>query len=149
MPATFGLRPKRLVQIRPRAKTFKNYNAEEGLAGNAFQRFRVYFKNDRGKCSLVGSGITAFFPQGPRQPVRSADRADGLSLFNNLVPVGEKSVLRTSISYTDSMTLSHEQNIFSIEFSSLSYAAPQRNRYRYMLEGWRRPGMKLAATSDS
>jgi PAS domain-containing protein len=43
--------------------------------------------------------------------------------------------LRTSASYTDSLTLGPRQNIFSIEFSALSYANPGRNRYMYRLEG--------------
>jgi signal transduction histidine kinase len=39
-----------------------------------------------------------------------------------------------SISYSDSLTLSHEQSIFSFEFAALSYVAPPRNQYRWMLE---------------
>jgi signal transduction histidine kinase len=39
-----------------------------------------------------------------------------------------------SISYSDSLTLSHEQSIFSFEFAALSYVAPSRNQYRWMLE---------------
>ena len=51
---------------------------------------------------------------------------------------------------TQSLTLSHEQNLFSFEFAALSYVDPQRNRYRYMLEAldhsWNRvdPKRRLA-----
>ena len=55
-------------------------------------------------------------------------------LFNKPVPIGGKSPLKKSITYTDSLTLSHEQSIFSFEFAALSYAAPSRNQYRWMLE---------------
>jgi signal transduction histidine kinase len=56
-------------------------------------------------------------------------------LFNNPVPVGGRSPLKRSTTYTDSLTLSHLQNIFSLEFSALSFARPTRTRYRYRLEG--------------
>jgi PAS domain S-box-containing protein len=52
------------------------------------------------------------------------------------VPVipGPGSTLAKSITSTPSLTLSHDQNLFSFEFAALSYVDPQRNRYRYMLE---------------
>ena len=39
-------------------------------------------------------------------------------LFNDLVPVGGKSPLKKSISYTGSVTLSNAQNIFALEFGA-------------------------------
>ncbi len=89
----------------------------------------------KGRCTLAANGVTAFYPEKVVDsrfvpPVVLTD----FLLFNNPVRAGEESVLRKSISYTDALTLSHQQNIFSIEFSSLSYANPRRNRYRYMLE---------------
>src|SRR5688572_17973034 len=35
----------------------------------------------------------------------------------------------------DAVNLSHEQNGFSLEFAALSYANPQKTRYRFKLEG--------------
>jgi signal transduction histidine kinase len=51
------------------------------------------------------------------------------------VPIGPHSPLRRSITYTNRITLSHSQNIFSIEFSALSYFNAETNRYRYRLDG--------------
>jgi signal transduction histidine kinase len=45
-----------------------------------------------------------------------------------------KDLLRQSISSVRSLTLAPRQNIFSLEFSALSYSDPARNRYRYRLE---------------
>src|SRR5262249_27109419 len=36
---------------------------------------------------------------------------------------------------TRHLTLSHEQNVFSLGFSAVSYRSPATNRYRYKLEG--------------
>ena len=45
------------------------------------------------------------------------------------------SPLHKPIWATDSLTLTHTQSIFTLEFAGLSYAAPEKNRYRYRLEG--------------
>jgi len=57
------------------------------------------------------------------------------SLQNLPVAPGSGSLLTKSITFTPSLTLSHEQNLFSFEFAVLSYVDPARNQYRYMLEG--------------
>jgi signal transduction histidine kinase len=43
--------------------------------------------------------------------------------------------LKRAIDYTDRLTLSHDQNSFSFEFSALSFRSPSTNRYRFKLEG--------------
>jgi signal transduction histidine kinase len=82
------------------------------------------------------SGTTAFYPSRvvnssfvPRT-VLTEFRLSGIP-----VPIGPESPLKRSITCNDFITLSHEQNMFSIEFSALSYFYPETNRYRYKLEG--------------
>ena len=58
-----------------------------------------------------------------------------LNLFNKPVARGPDSPLQKPIWATDSLTLTHAQSIFTLEFAGLSYAAPEKNRYRYRLEG--------------
>jgi signal transduction histidine kinase len=72
-------------------------------------------------------------------------------LSGNPVPIGSRSLLKQSITYTDIVTLSHRQNIFSIEFSALSYFNAKTNRYRYRLDGlddgWHEVGGDQRTTS--
>ena len=56
-------------------------------------------------------------------------------LSGEAVKVQSGSPLKRSISYTTALSLSHDENIFSLEFSALSYFNPSTNRYRYKLEG--------------
>jgi PAS domain S-box-containing protein len=67
-------------------------------------------------------------------------------LFGRPVMVGGGSPLSKSIGYTTALTLSHDQNIFSLEFSALSYFNSATNRYRYKLDGldhqWHEVGSK-------
>jgi len=56
-------------------------------------------------------------------------------LFGRPVTLTAGSLLKKAINYTDTITLSHSQNNFSIGFSVLSYFNAATNRYRYRLEG--------------
>jgi signal transduction histidine kinase len=82
------------------------------------------------------SGATAFYPDRIRESsylpntVLTDFRLSGVS-----VAIGSSSPLNKSITCTDSITLSHRQNNFAIEFSALSYFNAATNRYRYKLEG--------------
>jgi signal transduction histidine kinase len=58
-----------------------------------------------------------------------------LRLFGRPVTLSPGSPLKKAVNYTDTITLSRSQNIFSIGFSALSYFNAATNRYRYMLEG--------------
>jgi signal transduction histidine kinase len=51
------------------------------------------------------------------------------------VTIGPRSPLSRSITYTDSIALTHAQNSFSLSFAALSYANPFSVRYRYKLDG--------------
>jgi len=49
--------------------------------------------------------------------------------------MGGNSPLSRSVPFTDSIKLSHNQNLLSLQFSALSYTNPDGNRYRYRLDG--------------
>ncbi|HEY0769895.1 MAG TPA: ATP-binding protein, partial [Sphingobacteriaceae bacterium] len=61
-------------------------------------------------------------------------------LFNRSVKIGEELngdvMLDQAISTVESITASHVNNVFSIEFSALNFFHPQKTQYRYMLEGF-------------
>ena len=56
-------------------------------------------------------------------------------LFDRPVTVGTGSPLSKSVGYTNATSLSHDQNVFSLEFAALSYFNSATNRYRYKLDG--------------
>jgi signal transduction histidine kinase len=91
------------------------------------------------------SGATAFYPEKlagssftPRTVITD------FRLSGNPVPIGAGSPLKQSTTLADSITLEHWQDIFSIEFSALSFFNAETNRYRYRLDGvdhdWRQTG---------
>jgi signal transduction histidine kinase len=64
------------------------------------------------------------------------------------VAIGADAPLTQSISVTRAVTLSHNQNTFSFEFAALSYADPERIRYRYRLERLENRWNEVASTHN-
>src|SRR5882762_10489769 len=123
-----------LSRFNSRTGTVRNYYAADGLPGNEF-RFNATSKGSTGEMFFGSSrGLLAFFPERVNDntsppPVVLTD----FWLFGNRLAVG-KGPLKQSISFTRSLTFAPGQDIFSFEFSALSYSDPTRNRYRYRLE---------------
>lgn len=129
-----------LSEFDPESYSFHNYFESDGLAGNFLSPYAAEdsWQSRDGDEIILGSsdGVTTFCPRqvstsSSPPPIALTD----FQLFNVAVHVGEKSPLRAPIWATNSLTLGHDQSIFTLEFAALSYAAPERNRYRYRLEG--------------
>ena len=124
-----------LSRFNPRTNAFKNYYSSDGLPGNEFVQGAA-FRSSTGEMFFGSTkGLLAFFAEGviddsSPPPVVLTD----FWLFGDRSGAG-KDLLKQSISFVRSLTLTPRQNIFSIEFSALSYSDPARNRYRYKLEG--------------
>jgi len=121
----------------PSKQTFKNYSAADGLPGADLTGWGACFKSSSGEMFFGGfSGGVAFHPDKVVDsayvpPIVLTD----FRLFDRPVTIGADSPLSKSIGYTRTLSLSHDQNIFSVEFSALSYFNPPTNRYRYKLDG--------------
>jgi PAS domain S-box-containing protein len=121
----------------PSKQTFKNYSAADGLPGADLTGWGSCSKSSSGEMFFGGfSGGVAFHPDKVVDspyvpPVVLTD----FRLFDRPVAVGADSPLSKSIGYTSALSLSHDQNVFSLEFSALSYFNPATNRYRYKLDG--------------
>jgi PAS domain S-box-containing protein len=126
-----------LSRFDPRVHKFMDYSVSDGLPGNEFYGSNAGFKSRTGEMYFCSrTGLTTFFPESVvNNPYIPPVVLTDFQIFGKPVPVGGNSPLRQSISITNSLTLTHAQNVFSFEFSALSYASPERNRYRYRLEG--------------
>jgi PAS domain S-box-containing protein len=126
-----------LSAFDPAKQTFKSYSAADGLPGADLGGWGACFKSPSGEMFFGGfSGGVAFHPDKVTDspyvpPVVLTD----FRLFDRPMTVGADSPLRRSIGYTRALSLSHDQNVFSLEFSALSYFNPATNRYRYKLGG--------------
>ena len=138
--------PEGISRFDPKTETFRNYDVSDGLQSNDFSD-GCYQAPDGEVFFGASDGFTGFYPERIRDnsyvpPVVITS----FKLFNKTLPIGGNSVLQKSISYVDSLTLSHRDSVFSFEFAALSYANSHKNRYRYKLEnferGWNEVGSK-------
>ena len=126
------------VTVRSTDETFRNYDVSDGLQSNSFLPIHLTLKVIAVRCSLGGPmGFNAFYPEqivdNPQiPPVVITD----FQLANKPVPIGGDSVLQESIIETDHLVLSYLDRVFSFEFAALNYRAPEKNRYKYRLEGF-------------
>ena len=128
---------KGISSLNPETKRFANYTVADGLPGPDLTGWGSCYKSANGEMLFAGfSGATAFFLDGVERDQFALPHTvlTDFRLFGAEIDHGPKSPFRNSINHTDAITLSHEQNIFSIGFSALSYLNPTTNRYRYMLE---------------
>jgi PAS domain S-box-containing protein len=126
-----------LSVFNPSTQTFKNYSTADGLPGPDLSGWGACSKSPSGEMFFGGfDGGVAFHPDKVVDspyvpPVVLTD----FRLFDRPVTVGTGSPLSKSIGYTSVLSLSHNQNIFSLEFSALSYFNSPTNHYRYKLDG--------------
>jgi ligand-binding sensor domain-containing protein/signal transduction histidine kinase len=130
-----------LAMLDPRTNEITRYYDSDGIAGNDFGvLFPVAYKSPGGEMFFGGvDGVTAFYPDDVVRalkctfvpPVVLTD----FLLSNEPAAIGGASPLEKAINYTGSLVLSHKENVFSLEFSALSYVSSSTTRYRYKIEG--------------
>ncbi|MBV8487414.1 MAG: hypothetical protein JO161_03975 [Planctomycetaceae bacterium] len=131
-----------LSRLTPKTKTFRNYSLADGLPGLDLTGWSACSRSANGEMFFGGfAGAVAFYAD------RVTDSAyvppivlTGFRLSGVPVIPGKESPLKRAIGFTDALTLPHDQNSFSLEFSALSFNNPSTNRYRYRLDpldtGW-------------
>jgi signal transduction histidine kinase/ligand-binding sensor domain-containing protein/CheY-like chemotaxis protein len=128
---------KGISKFNPNTEVIQNFYSESGLQKKDFVRGSAY-QTSEGQMFFGGrDGLNVFYPEAIRindyvPPVMITD----FQLANKPVPIGGDSVLQKSILETDQLVLSYLDNIFSFEFAALNYRAPEKNRYKYRMEGF-------------
>jgi len=130
-----------LSKFDPLTGTFKNYDVRDGLQSNEFNG-GAYFRDSTGQMFFGGiKGFNAFYPGQIRDnpyvpPIVITD----MMLFNRPIPIGRcadgRLILEQSITETESIQLSYRDHVFSFEFAALNFSNPEKNRYRYLMEGF-------------
>jgi ligand-binding sensor domain-containing protein/signal transduction histidine kinase len=121
-----------LSHFNPRSGKFYNYYQSDGI----FDDLTGAWKGRSGQMFFgSSSGLTLLSPAVIEEK-RFAPRVvlTDFTIFDQSVSIGPNAPLKQSISVTKSVTLLHNQNTFSFEFAALSYADPERTRYRYRLD---------------
>ncbi|TZF82782.1 response regulator [Pedobacter sp. BS3] len=129
---------KGLSRFDPVKKTVRTYNVRDGLPGMEFH-YNAALKTSSGRLYLGNyNGLVSFIPAQIKEYNLSSPLVfTGLKLFNRPVTIGDNSnLLRQDISYTQKLTFTHNQNVFTLNFATLNYIRSAKNQYAYKLEGF-------------
>ncbi|WP_158994206.1 hybrid sensor histidine kinase/response regulator transcription factor [Mucilaginibacter sp. L196] len=119
-------------------KKFRTFTVKDGLPTNEFN-YNSSFK-DAGNNLYFGTynGLVTFNPkQITQNHIPPVIQFTDLRLFNKSVKIGqENDLLKEDISLTKEIVFKYNQNVFSVDFTALSFDKPDRNRFMYKLEGF-------------
>ena len=121
--------------------TYRLYTTSDGLQDNIFNRGASFVASD-GEMFFGGHrGYNSFYPDKQDEQVFSSPVViTDIKVFNQswtaLSDKERSKISNLSPRFTDKIVLDYKRNNFSIEFSALEYANPERNRYAYRLDGF-------------
>jgi len=119
---------------------FKNYSVLEDLFQDDEFHGSTAYKSKSGEMFFGGiNGFITFSPDSINSikdnPFIPPVVITKFKLFNESVFPGEDSPLKYSISETNKIELTYNQNFLSFEFAALCYSNPGKNQYKYKMEG--------------
>ncbi|WP_426110960.1 two-component regulator propeller domain-containing protein [Massilia sp. PWRC2] len=126
-----------LSRFSPLTNRWRTYSSGDGTIEGAYFDSAAY-KGADGTLYFGGfNGITAFNPRAISDNLM-APRAviTGFQVFNKPVAQVHPGLLNGPIEHASEIVLAAADSVFSLEFSALHYAAPQRNRFAYQLVGF-------------
>jgi ligand-binding sensor domain-containing protein len=128
---------KGLSRFNVAQKSFRNFSESDGLQSDQFNTWSCA-KLSTGELLFGGTnGFNLFDPKAIKEnnyapPVYITD----FKLFNKSITVGEHEALSENIILTKKIKLNYFENNFSFEFAALNYRNPEKNKYKYKMEGF-------------
>ena len=112
-------------------REFQNYSMNDGIQKGELNP-GAFLINKEGWIFLGGTdGVSVFHPDSlKRNTMHSGVVMTSLKILN------EEYLTETQIPFLRQLELNHDEDIISIEFASLDFTNPSRNRFAYMLEGF-------------
>jgi len=132
---------KGLSVLHKDSKRFVNYDVSDGLVSNSFINGALYMSKDTTLYMGTVRGLSYFKPDQIQARTQAATLVLTDFRLNNIsVPVGQavnnRVLLDRHISCTEHLSLSHEENSFSLEFALLDFSSLGKVGYAYKLEGF-------------
>ncbi|PTS98662.1 hypothetical protein DBR11_14280, partial [Pedobacter sp. HMWF019] len=128
---------KGISRFDPVKNSFQNFNVDDGLQSNEFNRY-AFAKTADGLLFFGGmNGITYFDPQDIKPLGPSAVVFTEFRLFNKpVIPSDTNSILKTDLNSTKELRLNYDDNVLTFQFAAMDYRKPGNIRYRYMMKGF-------------
>ena len=137
-----------LVCFNTREERFQNWTKEQGMLSENFST-SAGVKTRKGKILFGCEDGLIYIEDSIKLPreFKSKMVFSNLNIhYQQMLPGMEGSPLTVPIDQTEKITLAHDQDIFSIEVSSINYDRPSRILYSWKLEGfyneWTKPSQR-------
>jgi len=145
-----------IYKYTPNNKKLEFYSTIDGL-GSKSNSFRVIGKTRKGELLFCTTkGFTIFHPDSIKaNPIIPPVYITSIGIANQDLPIAgtpydtfpSKSPLKHHILYTEKIILTHTQNDLFFGFTALNYDTPEKNQYKYMLEGYDKAWFSTPASS--
>ena len=119
-------------------QSFRNYEVKDGLQGNEFN-YHASLRTKKGILFFGGvNGYNYFDPaEITSNPVPPKIVITDLRVRNKSVGINEpNSPLKNTIYLEKKIVLPYEDNMITFEFAALDFVAPERNQYKYKMQGF-------------
>lgn len=141
-----------LSRFKPTEKSFENFDLNDGLQDFEFSELAACKLQDG---ELLFGGVNGFNAFYPNEIVRDTTSAKpvftNLTVLNKDVNVGEvlrnRVLLKKDINCIERINLKYSENSFAIQFASLHFSHPEKNKCKYKLIGFDNDWV-VASTGD-
>ena len=137
-----------LVCFNTQEERFQNWTKEQGMLSENFST-SAGVKTHKGKILFGCEDGLIYIEDSIKLPREFKSKLVFSNLnihYQQMLPGMEGSPLTVPIDQTEKITLAHDQDIFSIEVSSINYDRPSRILYSWKLEGfyneWTKPSQR-------
>ncbi len=130
-----------IIRLNQTNGSFEVFDKRDGIQSLVFSE-NASFKDANGQFFFGGlEGLTYFMPGNIKTnqfkpPIYFTNLRVNNNLYEYRKAEQDSNILKKPFYETEEITLSHKENIFSIEFAALDYHAPDKNEYMYKLEGF-------------
>ena len=119
-----------LVRFDPTRLKVRKYDTSHGLQSMEFNQ-GAHFRSSEGELFFGGvQGVNAFFPERVRGNTTPPNVAlTRITLLNKSI------AFPVPLAALDTLELAYDDHFLALEFAALDFTAPEKNQYRYQLEG--------------
>jgi signal transduction histidine kinase/ligand-binding sensor domain-containing protein len=142
-----------LSKFNPKSGKVVDYTVADGLQGKEYLKASSYL-SPKGILYFGGTNGYNYFDPKQIKDDTIVPRLffTNLRIFNNIVHPGtiNSPLENRNINYLDTIKLSYNQSVFTIEYTALNFTYPDKTKYAYVLEGfekeWNYVGTQKSAT---
>ncbi|HEV7607421.1 MAG TPA: two-component regulator propeller domain-containing protein [Steroidobacteraceae bacterium] len=134
-----------LARLDPRTDAIQRFHRLHGLQGEEFN-FGAHYRDRSGKLFFGGTaGFNSFYPE-----VLEFNERPPRVVLTQFLKLNTPGVVGVPEERIQRLSLSHKEDVITLQFAALDYADPRANHYEYKLDGfdknWVRADERRAAT---